>query len=115
MPYFLLAVNIILMTTGQLFFKQSAIFVNHNIGLNLFTRYIFNPWFYGAVSFFALSTFVWVQILTSMKISVAYPLLSISYILTALGAYYFFGEKLSPANIAGILVIMLGVSLISIK
>jgi len=115
MPYFLLSANIVLMTIGQLFFKQSATFVNYNQNLNLITRYILNPWFYGAVSFFALSTFIWVQILTSMKISVAYPLLSISYILTALGAYYFFGERLNSINIAGIFIIMLGVSLISAK
>jgi multidrug transporter EmrE-like cation transporter len=115
MPYLLLTVNIVLMTIGQLFFKQAALFVNGNERLNIITRYLFNPWFYGAISFFALSTFTWVQILTKMKISIAYPLLSVSYILTALGAYYFFGEKLSPTNIVGIFVIMIGVSLISIK
>ena len=115
MPYFLLAVNIILMTTGQLFFKQAAIFVNGNEKLNLITRYLFNPWFYAAIFFFATATFTWVQILTKMKISVAYPILSISYIITAVGAHYLFGERLSPTNIAGIFVITLGVSLIFFK
>jgi multidrug transporter EmrE-like cation transporter len=115
MPYFLILINILLMSIGQLFFKQAAIFVNENEKLNIVTRYLFNPWFYAAIFFFASSTFIWVQILTKMKISVAYPILSISYILTALGAYYFFGEKLSPTNIAGIFVIMFGVSLISVK
>jgi len=115
MPYLLLAVNILLMSIGQLFFKQAAIFVNGNEKLGLITRYLYNPAFYAAILFFATATFTWVQILTKMKISVAYPILSISYILTALGAYYLFGEKLSPTNIAGIFVIMLGVSLISVK
>jgi len=115
MPYLLLIVNIILMSIGQLFFKQAAIFVNGNERLNLITRYLFNPWFYAAIFFFATATFTWVQILTKMKISVAYPILSISYIITALGAYYFFGERLNSINIAGIFIIMLGVSLISIK
>lgn len=103
------------MSIGQLFFKQAAVFVNGNEKLNLITRYLFNPWFYAAIFFFATATFTWVQILTKMKISIAYPILSISYILTALGAYYFFGEKLSSINIAGIFIIMVGVSLISIK
>lgn len=115
MTYFLLAINMILMTTGQLFFKQAAIFVNGNEKLNLVTRYLFNPWFYAAIFFFATATFTWVQILTKMKISVAYPILSISYILTTIGAYYFFGEKLSPLNMGGIFFIMIGVSLISVK
>jgi len=115
MPYLLLAVNMVLMTTGQLFFKQAAIFVNHNQNLNLITKYLFNPWFYAAISFFAVGTLTWTQILTSMRLSIAYPILSVSYILTAVGAYYFFGERLGAVNISGILLVMLGVSLISVK
>jgi multidrug transporter EmrE-like cation transporter len=115
MVYILLAANVSLMSIGQLLFKQSAIFVNQNSNLNILTRYLFNPWFYGAVAFFAVATFIWVQILTTMKISVAYPLLSVSYIITAAGAFYFFGEKLSPVNLVGIFLIMLGVSLVSVK
>lgn len=102
------------MSIGQLFFKQSAIFSN-NTELNIIYKYLLNPWFYGAVSFFAISSFVWVKILSEMKISIAYPILSISYILTAIGAYYIFQERLTALNMVGIFFIMLGVSLISIK
>lgn len=115
MPYLLITVNIILMTIGQLFFKQAAIFLNHNENLNFISRYLFNPWFYAAISFFAISTFTWTQILTSMRLSIAYPILSISYIVTAIGAYYIFGERLSAVNLVGIFFIMLGVSLVSVK
>lgn len=115
MPYLLLFINILLMTIGQLFFKQAAIFLNQHENLNFIYKYLFNPWFYAAISFFAVGTLTWTQILTTMRLSVAYPILSISYILTALGAYYFFGERLGAVNIAGILLIMLGVSLVSVK
>lgn len=115
MIYILIIANVSLMSIGQLFFKQSAVFMNNNSNLNFIARYLFNPWFYAAVAFFAVATFIWVQILTTMKISVAYPILSISYVITAAGAYYFFGERLSPVNLAGILLIMFGVSLVSIK
>lgn len=115
MPYLLITVNIILMTIGQLFFKQAAIFLNHNENLNFVSRYLFNPWFYAAISFFAVGTLTWTQILTTMRLSVAYPILSISYIVTAVGAYYLFGERLSAVNLVGIFFIMLGVSLVSVK
>ena len=115
MPYLLIALNILLMSIGQLFFKKAAVFINGNSNLNLATRYLFNPWFYMAIFFFAVGTLTWTQILTSMRLSVAYPILSVSYALTALGVYYFFGEKLNLLNIVGIFVIMLGVSLISSK
>ncbi|HMP85565.1 MAG TPA: EamA family transporter [Candidatus Paceibacterota bacterium] len=103
------------MSVGQMFFRQSGVFFRNNPELHIFYRYIQNPWFYGAILFFAISTLAWVKILAQMKISIAYPLLSISYILTAIGAYYLFEERLSAINILGIFVIMIGVSLISIK
>ncbi len=115
MQYFLLSFNIILMSIGQIFFKQSAVFLSSHTDLNIIEKYLFNPWFYAATACFAISTFTWVKILTLMKISVAYPILSISYILTAIAAYYLFEERLTPLNSGGIFLIMIGVSLVSIK
>lgn len=115
MPYLLLAINVLLMSVGQLLFKRSAIFFNSNEHLGFVYKFLLNPWFYGAVSAFAISTFIWVKILTQMKLSIAYPLLSISYILTCIGAFFIFHEKLNTINALGILCIMIGVSLISIK
>lgn len=103
------------MTVGQLLFKQSAIYSSSHSNLDFISRYLLNPWFYGAIFFFGIATFTWVQVLIRMKISVAYPILSISYILITLGAFYFFGEKISWINILGILLIMFGVSLVSLK
>jgi len=103
------------MSIGQLFFKQAAIFSENHPELHIILKYLFNPWFYGAIAFFGVSTLTWVKILTQMKISVAYPILSISYILTAIGAYYFFGERLTALNMIGIFLVMIGVSIISIK
>ncbi len=115
MLYTLMALNITLMCGGQLLFKKAAIFLSLHPELNFFTRYLLNPWFYGAIFLFAISTFLWTQILTTMKLSVAYPILSISYVITAAAAYYFFGEKLSVVNWTGIFFILAGVSLVSMK
>lgn len=115
MPYLLLTINILLMSIGQLLFKQAANFFNNNGNLSFLSKYLTNPWFYGAVFSFGISTFVWVKILTQMKLSIAYPILSISYILTTIGAMLLFNEKLSLMNFFGILFIMIGVSFISIK
>lgn len=115
MPYLLIIINISLMSIGQLFFKQSANFFNNNGQLSFILKYLLNPWFYAAVFSFAISTFIWVKILTQMKLSVAYPILSISYILTTVGAMILFHEKFSLINFLGIFFIMIGVSLVSIK
>lgn len=115
MPYLFLAINIGLMSIGQLLFKQSANFLNSNEQLSFINKFLLNPWFYGAVFSFGISTFIWVKILTQMKLSIAYPILSVSYILTSAGAFFIFGEKLNAINTIGIACIILGVSLVSIK
>jgi multidrug transporter EmrE-like cation transporter len=46
-------------------------------------------------------------------VSVAYPMLSIGYVVNAFAAWYLFGEALTPLRLTGIAVIVLGVFLIS--
>jgi drug/metabolite transporter (DMT)-like permease len=68
--------------------------------------------FTGLVCYVA-SVAVWLLVLSRTEVSVAYPMVSLGYIATAIAAYYLFGETLSPARIAGIFVIMLGVYLVA--
>ncbi|MBA3758516.1 EamA family transporter [Candidatus Saccharibacteria bacterium] len=111
MPYFLLMINVIIMASGQLFFKRSADFINLNPDLRFPMYYIVNPWFYIAISLFAISTFVWTQVLTKIPLSVAYPIVSSAYILTVLGAAFFFHEQISFLSILGVFFIMTGITL----
>ena len=60
-----------------------------------------------------ISVGVWIVALSRVDVSLAYPMLSIGYIVTALAAAHWFGEDLNPMRIAGIVVIILGVVLIS--
>ena len=62
---------------------------------------------------YALSVVVWILALTRVEVSVAYPMLSIGYVVNALAAWWLFGENLSGARLAGIGVILLGVWLVA--
>ena len=62
---------------------------------------------------YALSVVVWILALARVEVSVAYPMLSIGYVVNALAAWWLFGENLSGARIAGIGVILLGVWLVA--
>jgi multidrug transporter EmrE-like cation transporter len=62
---------------------------------------------------YVVSVGVWLLVLSRVQVSFAYPMLSIGYIVNAIGAYYFFGESLSIVRITGIFVIIIGVYLIS--
>jgi multidrug transporter EmrE-like cation transporter len=59
------------------------------------------------------SVAVWLMVLSRIEVSVAYPMVSLGYIATAIAAYYLFGESLSPTRIAGIFIILLGVYLVA--
>ena len=62
---------------------------------------------------YALSAVVWILALAKVEVSVAYPMLSVGYVVNALAAWWLFGENLSGARIAGIGVILLGVWLVA--
>jgi drug/metabolite transporter (DMT)-like permease len=56
---------------------------------------------------------VWIIGLSRVDVTVAYPMLSLGYILNALGAWYFLGEAVSPQRLLAIGVILVGVALIA--
>lgn len=67
----------------------------------------------GGLTCYVLSVVVWIIALSRVDVSVAYPMLSLGYVVAAVGAWYFFGELLSLQRLAGIAVILLGVFLLA--
>jgi multidrug transporter EmrE-like cation transporter len=56
---------------------------------------------------------VWILALSRVEVSIAYPLLSVGYVVNAIAAYYLFGEAVTPMRMIGIGVIILGVFLVA--
>ena len=73
----------------------------------------FEPHILGGLTCYVLSVVVWIMALSRVEVSIAYPMLSIGYIVTAIAAWYLFGENLSATRIAGIAVIIVGVYLVA--
>lgn len=71
------------------------------------------PWFWAGFSCYGISLFTWIATLSRAPVSVAYPLLSIGYVVNALIAYWLFGESLTVQKIVGIGFIVIGVVLLS--
>lgn len=67
----------------------------------------------GAMACYALSVVIWILALSRVQVSIAYPLLSMGYVVNAVAAWWFFNEAFNPAKVAGIGVIILGVIIIS--
>ncbi len=62
---------------------------------------------------YVLSLFVWILGLSRVPVSVAYPLLSLGYIVNAIAAQYLFGETVTVTRWLGIGFIVVGVWLVA--
>lgn len=71
------------------------------------------PHIVGALFCYALSVVIWILALSRVPVSIAFPLLSMAYIVNAVAAWYLLNEALNPAKIVGIGIIILGVIVIS--
>ena len=71
------------------------------------------PHFIGGVACYGLSLIVWVVGLSRVPVSMAYPMLSVGYIVNAIAAHYLLGEAVSAARWLGIGFIIVGVSLVA--
>lgn len=62
---------------------------------------------------YAVSVVLWIVALSRVEVSLAYPLLSIGYVVNAVAAWLLFGENLGPMRLAGIAIIAIGVVLLA--
>lgn len=67
----------------------------------------------GGLTCYVLSVVVWIIGLSRVDVTIAYPMLSLGYIINAIGAWYFLGEMLSAQRILAIGVIIVGVALLA--
>ncbi|WP_293961435.1 EamA family transporter [uncultured Fusobacterium sp.] len=107
--YFLLILNSFLTSTGQLLLKKSAM-TTHGIGI---VEKILNLYFLSGLAFYGISTLLWIKILEYIDVSIAYPVMALSYIIVMLGAYFIFGEQISFFKVLGIIFILIGVFFIT--
>ena len=62
---------------------------------------------------YVVSVGLWIVALSRVDVSLAYPMLSLGYVVNALAAYWLFGEALGPMRCAGIALILAGVFLVA--
>ena len=62
---------------------------------------------------YVVSVGVWIVGLSRVEVSLAYPMLSLGYVVNALAAWWLFGEALGPMRWAGMVLILAGVFVMS--
>ena len=76
-------------------------------------RLAIEPHILGGLACYVVSVVVWVVALSRVPVSIAYPMLSIGYVVNAIAAWYLLGEAVTPMRMAGIGVIILGVFMVA--
>jgi multidrug transporter EmrE-like cation transporter len=69
--------------------------------------------FIAGVACYGVSLPVWIMGLSRVPVSIAYPLLSLAYIINAIAAYFLFGEAMTVMRWLGLGLIIAGVFLIA--
>lgn len=80
-----------------------------------FPRMLLSPWYLGALVSLFLQSVWWILTLRRMPLNVAYPFLSLVFVINLTTAATVFGETVHPNQIGGILLIVGGVFLIGMS
>ncbi|MGB5599551.1 hypothetical protein J9253_17040 [Thiothrix litoralis] len=123
MKWLLMATSIICGALGQLFMKAgmqavgalAAFFPALPSGTVSAEQWGGVLWVVAGIVCYGIAMLVWIYVLGHFELSVAYPLLSVGYILVYLGAVLWpqIGESFTLGKTAGIVLIMLGVALVA--
>ena len=103
----LLLVGVLLNAAAQLLLKAGT------NAMPLGLRLAVEPHILGGLACYAVSVVVWVIALSRVPVSIAYPMLSIGYVVNAIAAWQLLGEALSPLRLGGIGVIIAGVFMVA--
>ena len=79
------------------------------VGMKLAT----SPPIIAGLACYVVSVVVWILALSRVPVSVAYPMLSVGYIVNAVGAWLLFGESITAQKLVGIGFIIVGVWLVA--
>jgi len=71
------------------------------------------PHILGGLSCYVISVVVWILALSRVPVSIAYPMLSIGYVVNAIAARFLLGEAVTFGRMVGIAIIILGVFVVA--
>ena len=118
LSFALILAGVLLNAAAQLLLKAGTNAVGHfefsaanivPVGLRL----ALEPFILGGVACYVVSLVVWIMALSRVEVSIAYPMLSIGYVINAIAAWYLFGESLTALRLTGIGFIVVGVFLVA--
>ncbi|MCW7760930.1 4-amino-4-deoxy-L-arabinose-phospho-UDP flippase [Photorhabdus luminescens] len=111
MSFALLLLVSLLTCAGQLCQKQAVICWQRNV----YRRASVLKWLVGAVILLAVGMLLWLRLLQILPLGIAYPMLSVNFIMVTLAGKFFYQEQAGRKHWSGVVFIMLGILLMSLN
>lgn len=114
----LVLLGVLLNAAAQLLLKAGTNAIGHftfsteNI-LPIGMKIASEPHILGGLACYVVSVVVWIMALSRVEVSIAYPMLSIGYLVNAIAAWYLFGEAVTLMRMTGIGIIIVGVYIVA--
>lgn len=110
----LICLQSVLLVAAQTFLKISVELFGKFSWTWQFFKTVFTTWQFAASGICALTAMVvWMHTLKNYEFSIAYPLLSISYIIGLLASVFVFHEQVPLTRWIGVAIVMVGVYFIA--
>jgi drug/metabolite transporter (DMT)-like permease len=109
-------ITVLANAVAQIFLKQGmsgASVLNSDTPITTFIRYAFSPYVMAGVAIYVLGMSSYLVVLSKLDVNVAYPVLSLAYVLVALYAVFVLHESFSVYRGAGLVFICTGIWLLT--
>ncbi len=101
------------MTAGQILFKLAALAMARGEGGAFILWRFVNPYFLSALAIYMGTTFLWVWVLRTVPLNLAYPFMALAFFLVPLLSSFFLGEPFGMRHLLGNLLIFSGIVVIA--
>ena len=102
---FFIAMTVVFTVAGQIMVKRGVLTLAGDAGL---LRAATQPWIVAGLLCAVFAAVAWIKALTYFPLSVAYPFMSLSFVLVALLSTWVLGEHVKGTQWAGLAIVLLG-------
>lgn len=114
----LILVGVLLNSGAQILLKMGMRHIGHftftvNNFFPIAWQVALSPWIVFGIACYVISMLVWLLVLSRTDVSIAYPMVSLGYVISAIAAYFLLGEHVTLMRMSGIFIILFGVYLVA--
>jgi multidrug transporter EmrE-like cation transporter len=117
---FIILTSILMSSTAHVVLKKGMMSLEQRLGsqstslIDTAWTTATNVWILGGMTLHVSALVVWLWALSRVDITFAYPFLALGYVLVSLMAWFWLGETITLVRVAGMLIIIIGLIVLSL-